>query len=248
MSPAWRELAFDSEFFGCRIARVDAIPGERGAARELSARLDTAGVDCSYLLLDAAEPEALRAAEDAGYRVVDVRLTIARVLALSTLETAPNGRAAVRRAAPADQAALQAIARVSHRDSRFYADPHFPRERCDALYARWIERKCEGAAAAVFVVGEPGAACGYLSCDLPEADVGQLDLLAVTPAARGRGHAAALTAHALAWFRESGRTRARLVTQGRNAKALGHFARFGFSAERVELWLHRWRDGALPRA
>jgi dTDP-4-amino-4,6-dideoxy-D-galactose acyltransferase len=248
MTPDWRELDFDSEFFGCRIARFDAVPGDAAAARALVSRADAAGIDCAYLLLDAADTAALRAAEDAGFRVVDVRLTIACALERADARAPIAGCASVRRAEASDVPALQAIARVSHRDSRFYADPQFPRERCDALYARWIERKCGGAAAAVFTAGERGATCGYLSCDLPEAGVGQLDLLAVAPEARGRGVAAALTAHALAWFRDSGRTRARLVTQGRNANALRHFARFGFAAERVELWLHRWRAGARARS
>ena len=181
-----------------------------------------------------------RIAESAGFFLVDVRLTIARPVG-----EAGGGRppaTTVRLAEPQDVPRLQEIARVSHHDSRLYADPHFARARCDDLYARWIERKCEGHADAVFVVDTEDGASGYLSCDLPEPGVGQLDLLAVAPQARGRGLAAALTAGALDWFRERGLSRARLVTQGRNANALGHFGRFGFVAERVELWLHRWRD------
>ncbi len=238
---AWQLLDFDSEFFACRIARVTLPPRAAAEAAELASAADRAEIDCLVLLLDAGELDGLRASEDAGFRVVDLRLTISKSLSGDFAGPASAAAPAVRLALPDDLPGLQAIARESHHDSRFYADPNFPRERCDALYARWIERKCAGGAAAVFAVGAPGSPQGYLSCDLPDATCGQLDLLAVAPAARGHGCAAALTAHALAWMRSQGRQRARLVTQGRNTRALQHFGRFGFAAERIELWLHRWR-------
>ena len=53
--------------------------------------------------------------------------------------------ALVRSAELADLPALQGIAGHSHTDSRFYADAHFPRHLCDALYSTWITRSCTGA-------------------------------------------------------------------------------------------------------
>lgn len=240
----FQPLDFDSAFFGCAIGRVEAAALHPEEARALVDSADAAGLDCLYYLVDAADSSSCLAAQEAGFRVVDLRLRIGRPLA-GPLPCPPvPAELRVRLAHERDLPALMAIARQSHRDSRFYADPRFDRERCDALYARWIERKCRGAAAAVFVAGEVGAPLGYLSCDLNPDDSGQLDLLAVDPVQRGRGVAAALTAHALAWMREQGRRRARLVTQGRNRRSLHHFGRFGFSAEQLELWLHRWRPAA----
>ncbi len=245
MTPApWEPLDFDTAFFGCRIARVTAPLPDAAHARELARSADAAGVACLYALLDAGEAAGLGALEDAGFRVVDVRLTLARPLAEAPGGGEPGRAREVRLAEPSDLPGLQAIARESHRDSRFWADPHFPRERCGALYARWIERKCLGGAAAVFVLGAPGAPEGYLSCDLNPDASGQIDLIGIAESLRRRGRASALTCHALAFLRREGRERALVVTQGRNSRALRHFGRHGFATARVQLWLHRWREGA----
>lgn len=236
-----QRLDFDSDFFGCRIARVTAPRLGEKQARELQAFARAESIDCLTYLAEIGDRESIRCAEALGFRLTDVRLTIARPLSGTGLREPAASPGAVRPCTPGDVPALAEIARVSHRDSRFYSDPHLSEARCDELYALWIERKCAGGADAVFVAEHEGRPAAYLSCDLNPDDSGQLDLLAVAPAARGRGLGALLTAASLRWFAEQGKRRAVLVTQGRNANALRLFGEgFGFVPTRLELWYHWW--------
>ena len=141
-------LEWDSEFFGRRIARVTASPFTAFEAGEVLAWARAERIDCLYLLVDAGDAVGIRSAEVAGFRLVDLRVTLGRPLRGG--EALPAARPdAVRPSTPADVPALRRIARTSHRDSRFYADPRFPEALCDAFYQRWIERRCAEEASAV---------------------------------------------------------------------------------------------------
>src|SRR5215208_364801 len=80
-----------------------------------------------------------------------------------------EGAPRVRLHQPDDLLGLERIAAANHRDSRFYSDGRFPRAGCDALYATWIRRSCEGWADGVLVSEVEGEACGYITCHLDAA-------------------------------------------------------------------------------
>jgi dTDP-4-amino-4,6-dideoxy-D-galactose acyltransferase len=166
---------------GGRLSREALAAIERWAASER--------VECLYFLADAGDPRTARLAEESGFRLVDVRVTLERrggagVLAAAAAVEAAGAEAAgaragppaepagaragppeaaagvrVRQAAAADLPELRRIAAASHHDSRFYHDPHFDRGRCDELYATWIEKSCADPSGIV-LVAEAAAAPG----------------------------------------------------------------------------------------
>jgi dTDP-4-amino-4,6-dideoxy-D-galactose acyltransferase len=237
-----RILDWDSEFFGLRIARSELAALDAGACARIRAWAEREAVDCVYWLGAADDAASSISAQRAGFLLVDVRVTLRRALG-SAPARMPAG---VRPSRPEDLASLKAIARVSHRDSRFYADPGFERQRCDALYERWIERSCAQTGAAVIVADGPEAALGYIACHVEPDGAGQIGLVAVAPAARGRGLGATLVEAALAWFGEQGCPAAQVVTQGRNRDAMRMYERCGFLCERVQNWFHLWPSTAAP--
>ena len=272
---AYRLRDWDSTFFGASIAQVAASRLAPARLARIVADADAAGIDCLYFLADATDPETVRAAEQSGFSLVDVRLTLACGLApdgqdagaagsrdrgaagesqqsvAADSDPAAGDRARIRVASPADRPALTALARTSHRNTRFYRDLRFDRDRCDDLYATWIERSVAGELAdVVWVVDVDGAALGYLTLTTePRGAVdgssggrsSTIGLVAVDPACRGRGYGDALLREACAWTRRRGIPRAVVVTQGNNAGAARFYQRAGFVTSRVELWYHRWR-------
>lgn len=233
-------LHWDSEFFGRRIARVTAPELTAETASEVVAAARADGVECLYFLASADHPPSLLAAQSVGFRLVDVRVTLER--GLEGVDAGlPEGVASF---ASEDVAPITAIARTSHRDSRFYADPGFEDERCDDLYQTWIENSCNGFAEDVLVVHGKGGASGYISCHLNDDGSGQIGLIAVGEVARGRGQGGLLVRGSLGWFRERGCDRAVVVTQGRNVGALRLYERAGFLTRSVEIWCHLWPGAA----
>jgi len=230
-------LAWDTDFFGCRIARVDEKAFGPGSASDILARARDEAIDCLYLLVEADNSEAVRTAEKAGFQLVDVRVTRER--------GAPDAKA---RALPpeiglyqeGDIEALCAIARESHGDSRFYHDSSFSRSRCDDLYETWIRNACSGAAAAVVVARSEQRAVGYVTCEHPNPALGNLGLVAVAADQAGRGYGARMIEGALGWLAGEGCERIQVVTQARNIPASRLYESNGFKTISVENSYHLW--------
>lgn len=244
-----RFLDWDTQFFGVRIASLQ--PRECGV-ESLRRALDWCRAEriaCLYLRSDADDVTTLRAAGELHFRFVDVRMTLDRELGASGV---PASHESVRAAKPDDVAALRAIAAYNHTNTRFYADGRFDRERCDELYATWVEKSVNGWAERVLVADTGAGAQGYLSIHLrapkpastdrsapPQAEIG---LVGIAREAQGRGLGRALVESALAWMRAKGCERVSVVTQGRNIAAQRLYQACGFRTCALELWHHRWLD------
>ena len=200
------------------------------------------GINFLQYLAPADNPASVRAAEEGGFRLVDERITLACSPAAAPLLPAASG-IELRDGRAQDVADLEAIARVSHVDSRYYNDQGFSREGCDTLYATWIRRSVEGALAdAVFVPVVDGRAAGYVTCkrDEQEANRGWIGLVGVGAEAQGRGLGGALVGRAIDWFRQQAISEVLVVTQGRNDAAQRLYRRCGFLTHDARLWFHKW--------
>jgi dTDP-4-amino-4,6-dideoxy-D-galactose acyltransferase len=215
--------------------RIGRVRGSTLQREAVDAWAEENAVDCLYFLA-ADEPGAAVHAEDAGFRLVDVRIELER-------PAEGDERSTLRPARPEDRDQLLALARENHRITRFYADPQFPDERCDDLYEAWMVNSLEGWAAAVLIPDRPEDPAGYVTCHVDETtSSGSIGLIGVAPEARGRGLGHELVAGAVAWCRDSGQTRVTVVTQTRNVPALRMFESSGFRTEAVALWFHKWYD------
>jgi ribosomal protein S18 acetylase RimI-like enzyme len=191
-------------------------------------------VSCLYFLASGEDSAAAHAAEDGGFRLMDLRTELRRDAVVEPV-------ADLRAAREDDRETLRRIARSSHGITRFYADPRFPDERCDEFYATWVDRSLDGWAQAVLVADADAAPVGYVSVH-HEGEQGSIGLIAVDAAARGRGLGETLARGAVGWCAAAGATSMSVVTQGRNAAALRTFERAGFRAHSVGLWFHKWYD------
>jgi ribosomal protein S18 acetylase RimI-like enzyme len=222
-------LDWDSEFWGVRIGRVTEDAPDLEAVDVWAREHEVA---CLYFLCRD-EPGAAIRAEQAGWRLTDVRVELTRPAADETSSVRPAGAK--------DEAPLRGMARANHRITRFYADPDFPDERCDDLYETWIRRSLEGWADAVLVAETEGAPAGYVSLHA-RGDTGSIGLIGVDPGARGRQLGRELVLGAVRWCVDQGLADVTVVTQGRNVPALRTFESCGFRTTDVGLWFHRWYD------
>jgi dTDP-4-amino-4,6-dideoxy-D-galactose acyltransferase len=234
-----RLVEWDSEFFGRRIARIEpshVVAAGMGAVEEWCANQR---IECAYLLADVGDQPTHELAQAHGFRLVDLRVTLATETAAPAMDLSQADGPLVRLARADDVESLEAIARESHRETRFYTDGHFDRRRCDEMYELWIAKSCRGWADRVFVVDVGGSAAGYLTCHLRDR-IGEIGLVAVGAASRGRGAGAALTDSALRWFADQGADHVSVVTQARNAAALRLYQRAGMTVRSIQLWFHKW--------
>ena len=230
-------LVWDSDFFGLRVAQaIDTECFGNGAGARLIDWCESQRVQWVYALLPPTAA-ASREAESHGFVLTDIRVELSRRV-IRAPDTPP---AAVRPFQTTDLPFLRDLARKSHRDSRFFADPQLPRVQAERLFERWIERDCEESPnrwAGVAIVDE--LPVGYLTAHVDSHGTGSIGLVAVSSEARGRGLGGQLLAAASQWMVERGVLAARVVTQGRNIAAQRLYQQAGFRTESLQLWYHRW--------
>lgn len=236
--PCCTLLEWDSNFFGLRIARLQARALDEPTLLEALAWARSQRVDCLYYLAPVDDDASVRWAEKGGFHLVDVRLDFIRRLDRALPAVASSTY--IRPAVPADLPQLRAIAARSYQHTRFAFDSHFPRDRVQALYEEWIRRSCEGFAERVLVVELAGMVAGYTSCHLEPGGIGRIGLVGVDEHMRGRGLAPALVDAAIAFFAEAGCTEARVATQARNIVAQRLYQNRHFVTREVGLWYHLW--------
>lgn len=240
-------LEWDSCFFGVRIARIacQALSVENVAS--VTASCVEEKIDCAYYLANPADSASIRIAEENGFHLVDIRVTLDRQITPLPTEWCSDSPY-VRRAKETDIPLLRQIAAKNHRDSRFYHDGKFPVERCDELYATWIEKSCRDYADTVLVADCGEGAAGYLSCHLRKDDVGQIGLVGVSETCQGKGLGRQLLDESLRWFASAGCRKVEVVTQGRNIAAQRLYQKGGFLTGSLQLWYHWWPQNPAFRS
>lgn len=214
-------MAWDTEFWGVRVGRATRLDGlgEWAVA-------NTVGLVC--LLVDTMAE--VQEATERGYRMMDVRVTLARPTTMK-----PSSARLFR---DDDLPALLEIARGAYTHTRFYADPKLDNDRCGNLYAEWTRSLCAGAADVVLVSGNRS---GYVTVNV-EGSRAYIGLIAVAEGLRGAGIGADLVRGAVDFAKAHGATKIEVVTQGLNTGAIRTFEACGFRVEETQFWLHKWYE------
>jgi dTDP-4-amino-4,6-dideoxy-D-galactose acyltransferase len=237
-------LEWDTTFWGTVVAKVighTLTPANAAAIDDWCRRQR---VSCVYFLARSDDAATTEIAEHIGFHLTDIRQTFAWSAreTCAAVQPPPGSAAVIRPFTVADLPALEAIARVSHTDTRFYFDSRFSRERCGELYATWIRVSCQDPRQQVLVAEIDGSASGYVSCQLEPDGNGRIGLIGVADHARGRGIGGLLVDSALTWFRAQAVPAVVVTTQARNIAAQRLYQRLCFKTTSVELWFHKWYD------
>lgn len=240
-------LEWDSAFFRCRIARITTQRLSSSEMQRILMWCNAQSIDCLYFLVDSKDIATVRLAEEKRFRLVDLRVTLERRLQSGSELRKTEAVATIRPATSADIPSLRAIARVSHGDSRFYADENFAHD-AGALFEMWIENSYRSHANGVLVAEWTGRPVGYITCEQIDGCYGQIKLLAVAPQSQKHGVGWALVEAAVSWFAQNNIERVMVVTQGKNEQAQRLYQRSGFWTTGVQLWYHYWFTEAPAQA
>lgn len=232
-------LEWDSNFFGVRIARLtcEFLTEEIVNLAFLWCRENN--IECLFFLADSSGKKTIDLAEKNKFKLTDIRITLEKYL---TDHSASDYQKNIASASHKDVSQLKQIASANHRDSRFYYDGNFLREKCDELFATWIEKSCEGFADIVLTAKTGDIVNGYITCSVDENRVGNIGLVGVNPVSQGKGVGKILITSALNWFAENKAEKITVVTQGRNVKAQRLYQKNGFVIDSLKLWYHFWFD------
>jgi uncharacterized protein (UPF0276 family)/ribosomal protein S18 acetylase RimI-like enzyme len=229
-----REEQWDSEFFGYEIASVHSEETTPECLDYALTRCREMDIDCLYFDTVDLRDEAL----ERGFDLVDEKIVFRRSIDNEeNLET--DG--AVRPCAESDLPELTEIAGEIFSETRFYNDPRFETEKCDALYERWITNACASYADAVLVATVAEKPCGFITCNV-EGTRGDIGLVGVEQSVQGDGIGTKLVTAAIEWFRKQDVTSVTVETQSKNTAARRLYTTAGFRESEQRSVFHRWFD------
>ena len=227
------ESPFDSAYFDLRVGRLAV-----DTAAELDRALDAGRGQFDVVFVRARDGapvvETLAARELAPLETLVTSTWRDGAMPTATSPIAIEQHATL---AGADLEAIAEITAEAITNSHFHHDPRLPKERTRRLYAAWARNDATGRAYRTFVAREGGAIVGYITVLL----VGRtavIDLVAVVPAAQGRGIGSALLSDVVTWLRREG-LGARVGTQSDNP-ALALYGRYGFVPTDRQATYHLW--------
>jgi hypothetical protein len=227
-------LAWDSEFFGVPIARVDlnGATAERLCAIDAEARAQ--GIACLYGRLEPTDEAAAYLAQTFGHRLVEVALTFDRP---AIPFTPKPSTAQVRPGTLDDLPALDAAIGTLAPWSRFAADPRFGLEAARRMHEAWMERAArETDERALYVAYDETGITGVAT--FVRSPVPRVDTKGVTKPSTGAADALMV---ALFEWAGGGPTEAGPCA-ARNVAPVRYLERCGFRVCRSRYLFHRWLD------
>lgn len=214
------------------------------AVKELDATCDNAWTT-AYMRVDSRDYAAIWAAEKIGFRMYAGNVTYGLKLPLTDLEGVIKDTATDNDLAALQQITSNAFGGNELTRTRYYADPHFERQKVEELYDFWLRNSIAGQLADLVLVtrNTQGKVNAYATlrwkrlADLKMAEIG---LIAVDPAAQGQGLARKLLDSCAAVAADEGSDFLLLGTQLDNYAIQKAMIYHGFVPKYTKFVYHRW--------
>lgn len=236
MSASWTALAWDTEFFGLPIGRIDLDGADTAAIEAAEAEARAEGLLCLYGSHDPGDVEHTIRVQRAGYRFVEAATTFTLGLTEPPIPRPPG--VSVRLGTAADLPALAEAVDKLAPWSRFAVDLRFGLEAARRLQAAWVERAATsttGEHSLVVAEDHSGVLAFITRASDPEPIV---DTVATT--APGSGAARYLIEDARAWAGDRPLLGGPIAA--RNVSSLRYVSHCGYRVSGVRYLYHRWLD------
>lgn len=229
----FRQLMWDTAFFGKKVYRLDLSAGDPiDAVRTV---LHDTIFDVAYIAVPVDQPEITCLLRDSG--ALDVGTNI---LYRKTVTPAPSPEEVIRlqRLTPE----IRQLAYLSGHCSRFFADPKC-RPDFYRLYDCWIEKAFAESFGRVYGIRSPdGTLMGLVTCEVTEASIGKIGLLATAADYQNQGVGQRLLRACEAFYGTQQVKVCEVTTQGHNHAACRLYEKNGYVLHRsMNLW-HLWKS------
>lgn len=233
-------LEWDSDFFEFNIAYISCLRLTVNIEHHVKDFIRSKKIDMIEYLCNCHDRESVLCSEKNGYSFVDMRLTFEQFLNKDINVEAREGYT-VSIGTESDIDKLNDIATDIYKDSRYYFDDNFARDKVIVFYKNWIEKAIKGTFddfAYVLYKGEQPI--GFCSIRKSREAVAKIGVFGLAKEFSGQGLAKYLLVNVLANLKSQGVEYIEVVTQGRNYAAQRLYQKCGFLTQKTELWYHKW--------
>lgn len=234
------KLNWDSEFFGFNVGRAFIYKGDEAGAQEIYNLAKQDGFRIVYVVLNEWDPSINEALIKTGARLIDKKTLYARTVAPEPKQACTFPVIAYDDRFFTND--LIELALASGKYSRFLVDEGFGKEPFEKLYMEWLRNSVNGKFAdKVWLAIDNNRVIGFVTAKKSaEEKSGQVGLIAVSEAYRGKKIGQALMNTCNDWYLANRLQQATVVTQGDNTPACKFYESVGYQVGKVEYYYHLW--------
>jgi dTDP-4-amino-4,6-dideoxy-D-galactose acyltransferase len=233
-------LEWDSNFFGFKIGRVFINKSNASEIAAISELIKNEQFKMLYVILNEWDDEIHEKLQNAGAKLIDKKTTYVHTVTAEakTVVDFPVVEYADKYMTPE----LIELAYASGKYSRFLIDKGFGKKSFEKLYMEWLTNSLNGKFAdKLWVATDREKVIGFVTAKRSKEDnSGQVGLIAVSEAYRGRKIGHALMSVCNDWYLHHNLQQATVVTQGDNKAACKFYEAVGYHVGKVEYYYHLW--------
>jgi dTDP-4-amino-4,6-dideoxy-D-galactose acyltransferase len=222
------ELKWDSKFFNKKIGELKVVPEQLSGVETVVEEAKKNGFKYIICKIQQQQTALIKLLESLGFYLSDIGVTWAvetDKFLYKNMNKNPGIKKSLNIATEKDIPMLKKMVKSLFLESRFYNDPFFSIEEADNLYMTWIENSVKGSVADV-VFHIPNT--GFITCKKFPLSTGEIVLIGMKKAFRGKGIGTTLIEEAIKWFKMQGVNLVTVRTQLKNLSAMNFYVRLGF--------------------
>lgn len=231
-------LAWDSNFFGYKVGRINDLPVTKDDLSHFIKNIKQDNLELAYFSSSKAQINILNSfATHFDIKLVDTKVTYHKVLKNNPVTD--KNIVAYTKDYPEEK--LLNLAVESGVYSRFNVDKNIASSKFEALYQTWmINSVNKKIAKEVLVCYIKDEIAGFVTLGEKNnrADIG---IIAVDKNFRGQGIGKSLMFAAENWFIQKGYASIQVVTQKNNFPACGLYEYCGYEVDKMDYFFHLWR-------
>jgi dTDP-4-amino-4,6-dideoxy-D-galactose acyltransferase len=240
MHNIYKILDWDSQFFGYKIAAIQAIDLELNELNKIIRELENQRIKLVYCFVNPNDEISNTSIESVSGLLVDEKITFFK--RISDADNFSDSEFIKPYSLDYASEKLKSVALQSGIYSRFKIDPNFRNNEFEKLYLEWIEKSVQKEIAEeVLVYSENEEEQGLITLGLKE-NTGSIGLLAVDEKERGKSIGKKLVQSALLYFKEKKVDIVEVITQIGNKGACGFYKSTGFEVKSLMNIYHLWID------
>ncbi len=234
----YHKLDWDSDFFGYKIAAVNASELKLNRLNEILSRLKENHFKLVYGFVSPEDKISNESFKQTSGLLVDEKVTY--FIRIDHEDPLLLSESIVPYDLNFASDKLKSLVLQSGIYSRFKIDPNFRNKEYEKLYTEWIEKSVnKSLAKEVLVYVEDKEVLGFVTLGL-RGDTGYIGLLAVDENQRGKAIGKKLVNAVMLYFQKTGVTDLEVVTQKANNIACRFYESCGFDIKKIVNIYHIW--------
>ena len=230
---------WDSRFFGFNVAYLSCMHLTENIIYRISGFIKRKDINLLEYPCNCHDNRSVIVAEKNGFHFADIRLTYHRYL--KERHIADLDGLKFEKATEPDIPGLRSISQNFYRESRYYFDMNFDKNKVRLFFQRWIEKGVRGEFDdECWCLYDKMAPVAFCTLCYEKQNVARIGLFGVAQDYRGQGLGKRILYSVFNMLIERNFTDLFVVTQGRNYDAQRLYQSTGFKTESTQLWYHKW--------